>query len=93
MGTVYLAHDPQLDRLVAIKVPQLELGTDPEVVARFLREARSAATIEHPNICPIHDVGQVNGIHYLAMAYIEGKPLSVFIQAGKPRRPSYSPGR
>jgi serine/threonine protein kinase/WD40 repeat protein len=84
MGAIYLAYDPKLDRQVALKVPQFELGTDPEVVQRFYREARAAATIEHPNICPIYDVGEVNGIHYLTMAHIEGRPLSAFVQNGKP---------
>ena len=75
MGRVYLAHDSQLDRLVALKMPTLVEG-----VAgwrdRFLTEARSAATLSHPNVCPVHDVGEVAGQPYLTMAYIEGETLS-----------------
>jgi serine/threonine protein kinase len=75
MGTVYLAHDTQLDRRVALKVPHFAAG-DATAVERFYREARVAATLDHPNLCPIHDVGQYQGIHYLTMPYIEGQPLS-----------------
>src|SRR5438105_9434707 len=78
MGTVYLAQDTQLDRLVALKVPRL--GDDdqlaPEDLKRFFREARAAASLMHPNLCPIFDVGQVDGTPYLTMAYLEGRLLS-----------------
>src|SRR5262245_37079433 len=57
MGAVYLAHDTQLDRQVALKVPHFRPEDGPESVERFYREARSAATIQHPNICPVFDVG------------------------------------
>ena len=61
MGSVYLAHDPELDRLVALKIPKLE-GADPESWReRFFAEARAAAGFTHPNICPVHDVGEVGG--------------------------------
>jgi predicted Ser/Thr protein kinase len=76
MGTVYLAHDSQLDRLVALKVPRFSDADGPEVRQRFLREARAAATIEHPNVCPVYDVGEVGGTPYLTMAYLPGEPLS-----------------
>src|SRR5262245_51990435 len=56
MGRVYLARDSQLDRLVALKVPQLESGDRANLCERFHREARAAATLHHPNICPIYDV-------------------------------------
>src|SRR5207249_124077 len=56
---------------------------------RFFREARTAATIDHPNICPVYDVGEIGGIHYLTMAYIEGKPLSAVVARGPlPQRPA-----
>lgn len=86
MGTVYLAHDPHLDRPVALKVPQFEGGANPILVERFLREARAAATLAHPNICPVYDSGQADGVPFLAMAYVEGKPLDRFID-GSPRLP------
>jgi serine/threonine protein kinase len=83
MGSVYLAHDTQLDRRVALKVPHFGPEDGSQVLARFYQEARAAATIHHPNICPVHDVGQIDGTHYLTMAYIEGKPLTDFIDPVK----------
>ena len=76
MGAVYLAHDIKLDRQVALKVPFFSQADGPQAIQRFEREARAAATLDHPNLCPIFDVGEVDGIHYLTMPYIEGKPLS-----------------
>jgi hypothetical protein len=87
MGTVYLAHDPQLDRRVALKIPHFTAEDDPQMLERFYREARIAATLRHPNLCPVYDVGESCGFPYLTMAYIEGQPLSVRLQAG----PSLSP--
>jgi thiol-disulfide isomerase/thioredoxin len=84
MGTVYLALDTQLDRQVALKVPHFRAEDGPEAVERFYREARSAATIQHPNICPVFDVGEIDGTHYLTMACIEGRPLSDYLTDGKP---------
>jgi serine/threonine protein kinase len=84
MGSVYLARDTQLDRDVALKVPQFKEGKEPQILARFYQEARSAATIHHPNICPVFDVGEIDGIPYLTMAYIEGKPLAQWVSTGKP---------
>jgi class 3 adenylate cyclase/predicted Ser/Thr protein kinase len=75
MGTVYLALDSQLDRQVALKVPQFEGGDRAVLRERFYREARAAAMLHHPNICPVYDVGAVGEIPYLTMAYIEGQPL------------------
>src|SRR5262249_12739616 len=80
MGRVYLAHDEQLDRQVALKVPHFQPTDGAEVLERFRREARAAATIDHPNICPVYDVGERDGVHYVTMAYIEGKPLSEVIR-------------
>jgi serine/threonine protein kinase len=76
MGAVYLAHDTKLDRPVALKVPFFHPADGPQAIQRFEREARAAANLDHPNLCPIYDVGEVDGIHYLTMPYIEGKPLS-----------------
>ena len=84
MGAVYLAHDTQLDRRVALKVPHFTPEDGPEVLDRFYREARAAATFDHPNLCPVYDVGQVDGVHFLTMAYIEGQPLSEVIDPDKP---------
>jgi serine/threonine protein kinase len=78
MGAVYLAYDAQLHRYVALKTPFL--GDKPLVVQRFLREARSAAQIRSPYVCPIYEVGQVSGIFYLTMAFIEGRSLDRWIK-------------
>src|SRR6185295_7879768 len=51
----------------------------PRYLERFLREARAAATLDHPNICPVHDVGEINGVQFISMAYIEGKTLAEMI--------------
>jgi class 3 adenylate cyclase/predicted Ser/Thr protein kinase len=76
MGTVYLAHDTQLDRPVALKVPRFGPEPDAAALERFYREARAAALLHHPNICPVYDVGEIDGIHFLTMAYIEGQTLA-----------------
>ncbi len=75
MGAVYLARDTELDRLVALKVPNLETG-DPEAAERFTREAKAAATIEHPNVCRVYDVGRIDGRQYLTMAFVDGRTLA-----------------
>jgi serine/threonine protein kinase/tetratricopeptide (TPR) repeat protein len=84
MGTVYLAHDPQLDRRVALKIPHFQAGDDPEALARFYREARAVAGIDHPNLCHIFDVGEVDGVPYFTMAYIEGQSLAKYLQQHNP---------
>src|SRR5262249_9766691 len=76
MGLVYLAHDPELDRLVALKVPKL---ASPGAEERFLREARAAASVTHPNLCPVFDVGRADGVLYLAMAFIPGPTLTALV--------------
>ena len=87
MGTVYLAHDAQLDRQVALKIPHFTPADGPHVIERFYREARAAATFNHPSLCPVFDVGQIDGTHYLTMAFIEGRPLSAFLRRDKPLPP------
>ena len=73
MGSVYLASDTQLGRRVALKFLHYN---DPVLVVRFLREARAQARVEHPNICQVHEAGEVEGRPYIAMQYIEGRSLS-----------------
>lgn len=82
-GVVYRAHDPQLDREVAIKVPHVGSLTSNESRERFLREARAAATLRHPNICPVYEVGESDGQHFIVMAYIRGQSLATVIQNRK----------
>jgi serine/threonine protein kinase/formylglycine-generating enzyme required for sulfatase activity len=84
MGAVYLALDTRLDRRVALKVPSFGPDEGAAAARRFDREARAAATLDHPNLCPVHDVGEVDGVHYLTMPYIEGKPLSETIRRDSP---------
>lgn len=86
MGSVYLAHDTQLDRKVALKIPKFNVDQDAKFIERFLREARSAATLSHPNICPVFDVGENEGTHFITMAYIQGHPLSEFVNPDRPQR-------
>src|SRR5579884_3565328 len=78
MGTVYKAHDPQLDRLVALKVPRFDWSPQDRSkrLQRFQREARAAAQVWHPHVCPIYDVGEQEGQPYVVMAYIEGQSLA-----------------
>lgn len=79
MGSVYLAHDDQLDRKVALKIPRIQ-DASPNLQERFRREARAAATLEHPNICSVYDVGRWQGIDFMTMAYIEGLSLADLVQ-------------
>jgi serine/threonine-protein kinase len=87
MGAVYLARDSQLDRDVALKVPQFSGADAARLLDRFRQEARAAATVHHPNICPVYDVGEIDGVHYLTMAFIHGKSLDKWVGTGKPLAP------
>lgn len=84
MGSVYLAHDPQLERLVALKIPR-SFDSDPRAWrGRFFAEARTAATLQHPNICPVFEVGEADAQPYLTMAYVEGRTLAVHLRESGP---------
>jgi class 3 adenylate cyclase/tRNA A-37 threonylcarbamoyl transferase component Bud32 len=88
MGKVYLAHDTHLDRLIALKVPRLDAVDSAErtmLRERFHREARAAALLNHPNICQVYDVGVIEDIPYLTMAYIDGDPLHTWAAVQPPR--------
>lgn len=76
MGVVVLARDLMLDRLVALKLLPSGLGAQPEVRERFLREARTAAQLSHPNIVPVHRADEVGGVAFFAMAYVDGESLA-----------------
>jgi serine/threonine protein kinase len=86
MGSVFLAHDSQLDRQVALKAPRLEHDSSGELSQRLYREARAAATLNHPNICPIYDVSEHEGTCFIAMGYVSGQPLAAYV-ASKKRQP------
>src|SRR5262245_34542318 len=82
MGVVYKALDTRLNRPVAIKVLPADAMADPERKRRVIQEARAASALNHPNIIAIHDVGNVDGVDFLVMEFVPGKPLDRVI----PRR-------
>ncbi len=81
MGAVFLAQDRQLGRRVALKIPYFKPEEGLVAIERFFREARAMAVLEHPNLCPIYDVGEIDGRHFISMAFIEGCPLSELVSA------------
>ena len=82
MGEVYRARDSRLERIVAVKVLPDARASDPELLARFEREAKAIATLHHPNICTVHDVGFEHGSHFIVMELIDGQTLHDRIQQG-----------
>jgi uncharacterized RDD family membrane protein YckC len=83
MGSVFLGRDTSLDRKVALKVLDPEVGVDPDMVARFVREARSQASIDHPNITQIYFVGEDRGFHFFAMEFVKGQTLEARLKEGR----------
>jgi Tol biopolymer transport system component len=84
MGEVYRARDTRLDRIVAIKVLPAHLADRSELRERFEREARTIASLNHPHICTLFDIGQQDGIDYLVMEYLEGETLAQRLLKGSP---------
>src|SRR5213596_2426414 len=82
MGEVYRARDTRLGRDVAIKVLPAGLASDPERLKRFEREARSASSLNHPNIVTIYDIGSADSVSYIAMELVEGSTLRELLVAG-----------
>jgi DNA-binding beta-propeller fold protein YncE/predicted Ser/Thr protein kinase len=82
MGVVYRAHDLALDRNVALKILSPELAEDERFRERFLTESRLAASIDHPNIIPVYDAGEVAGELYIAMRYVDGSDLKRMLAEG-----------
>ena len=83
MGVVYLAHDPRLDRHVAIKLLPPDLTRDETAKQRFLQEAQAASALDHPNICTIFEINETDdGQFYLVMAHYEGETLKERIERG-----------
>lgn len=83
MGIVYQAHDPQIDRLVALKVLREDRVGGEDFVLRFLKEAKAIGRLSHPNIVTVYDVGRDHGTIYIAMEYLEGKPFNDVIRNGQ----------
>jgi serine/threonine protein kinase len=83
MGEVFLAEDVRLGRKVALKLLDPSLTSDARSRLRFLREARLAATLDHPNICTVHEVGEARGRPFIAMQFVEGETLRQTI-GGRP---------
>src|SRR2546429_9757815 len=75
MGEVYRALDTRLDRTVAVKILPNHLAEDLAAKQRFEREARTISSLNHPNICTLHDVGSENGTSYLVMEFVQGETL------------------
>ncbi|HEY4400188.1 MAG TPA: Stk1 family PASTA domain-containing Ser/Thr kinase [Lactobacillaceae bacterium] len=84
MANVYLAHDTYLDRDVSLKLMRLDFRHDDTMVKRFEREAMATASLVHPNIVQVYDVGEFNGSQFIAMEYVAGMDLKSFIQAHFP---------
>ncbi|MFL5243452.1 MAG: protein kinase domain-containing protein [Gemmataceae bacterium] len=82
-GAVYRAYDPQLDREVALKVPQEGILDSPKRVERFLREARAAAQLRHPHIVPVYEAGCDGSQYYIASAFISGTTLARYLEKEK----------
>ena len=93
MGVVYLAEQARLGRKVALKIVSPEFSDDPKARARFLRESQMAAAIDHPNILPIYEADEADGVLFIAMRLVEGTDLAARLAAGpiEPgwRRPSW----
>jgi serine/threonine protein kinase len=83
MGEVYRARDTRLDRTVALKILPSDLASNPELRARFDREARTLSQIDHPHICALYDVGVESGTTFLVMQYLEGETLATRIARGR----------
>ena len=82
MGVVYKAEDTKLGRAVALKFLAAHLLKDEEARGRFHREARAAASLNHPNVCTVHEIGEANGRTFIVMEFVEGESLDRRIEQG-----------
>ena len=87
MARVFLGTDRVLGRRVAVKVLSSQFARDESFVARFRREAQSAASLNHPNVVSVFDTGSDNGTHFIVMEYVQGKTLSQIIKEEAPLLP------
>ena len=87
MGEVYRARDTKLDRIDALKVLPADVATDQGRMRRFIREARAASALKHPNVATIYEIGTSDGVNFIAMEYVEGETLAARIN-GRPLDPA-----
>src|SRR6266496_793859 len=87
MGVVYRAEDLRLQRKVALKLLAAQLADDGRFRERFLRESRLAASIEHAGIVPVYEAGEVDGLLYIAMRYVDGVDLAKLLRDEGPLEP------
>ena len=80
MGEVYRADDLTLGQSVALKFLPMSLSGDPDAVSRFRNEVRVARLVSHPNVCRVHDLGEVQGQFFLSMEYIDGEDMSSLLR-------------
>jgi serine/threonine-protein kinase len=81
MGEVYLARDTQLDRTVALKLLPPDVASDQQRMNRFVREAKATAALSHPNIAHIYEIGEADGVTFIAMEYVEGRTLRQYMKS------------
>ena len=84
MGQVFKAHHRRMDRIVAVKVLPSEVTQNPASIARFEREVKMVAKLDHPNIVTAYDADQADGVHFLVMQFVEGSDLSVLVKRNGP---------
>ena len=92
MGDVYQAFDPRLERPVALKVLAPRLAEDEDFRARLLRESRLAAGLDHPNVVPVYDAGEADGVLFIAMRYVDGIDLKELLRTEGPLTPARAIG-
>src|SRR5258705_10473286 len=84
MGEVYLAQDTKLDRKVALKILPADVASHHDRMERFVREAKSAAALNHPNIAHVYEIGEADGMNFIAMEYVEGETLRALLSGNRP---------
>src|ERR1700688_2349524 len=84
MGVVFKARDPLIDRLIALKTITASVAEDKDLLERFRREAKAAGTLQHPNIVTIYEMGEADGVPFIAMEYLEGESLDALITRRAP---------